>query len=171
MALQDVALWTLLVTAYFPSGMLLPDRRLAERGRRQGYVRSSLGGMRLVHTERGRHVDRQGRRPLGRSPKASGLRAGLFQLREGLLRWGSRLGLLHSGRLCVGNRTGALAGPASPTFPTCITGPLPKSECSMQARLIVCAGRRIRLCCAAVHVRSDQRHVHPAPRHGAQHVL
>jgi hypothetical protein len=118
MALPDVALWTLLLTAYFPSGMPLPDRRLAEWGRRQGYVRSSLGGMRLVHTERGRHVDRQGRRPLGRSPKASGLRAGLFQLREeGRLRWGSRLGLLHSGRLCVGNSRRALAGPASPTFP------------------------------------------------------
>ncbi len=126
MALQDVALWTLLVTAYFPSGMLLPDRRLAERGRRQGYVRSSLGGMRLVHTERGRHGDRQGRRPLRRSSKASGLRAGLFQLREGRLRWGSRLGLLHSGRLCVGNSRRALAGPASPTFPNVHYGPAPE---------------------------------------------
>ena len=117
MALHDVALWTLLVTANFPSGMLLPDRRLAEWGRRQDYVRSSLGGMRLVHAERGRHVDRQRRRPLSRSPKASGLRARLFQLREGL-RWESRLGLLHSGRLCVGNSRLALAGPALPTGPS-----------------------------------------------------
>ena len=69
-------------------------------------------------------------------------------------------------RAACASGTAVLPSPVRPYRP----GPLPKSECSMQARLIGCAGRRIRLC-AAVHIRSDQRRVHPAPRHGAQHVL